>query len=218
MEPRNEASVTRTYRTAIRVGDDYLTLEETITLPLDADEAEIKQAVELGWRIYTAQQEAVSQQVAAVREAQGAYPAFTMRDPEAPASEKQRNYIAALQDDLTWSNEQLTTYAGGQGIDLVTLTKGQASQFIDTLKKMAEERPRYGEPAENEALSERQHQALLRLAEERGLDLEREVEQRFNLTPAALSNQQASALISEWQAARSPRGKNGRRSTTEAAL
>jgi hypothetical protein len=217
MEPRNEASVTRTYRTAIRVGDDYLTLEETITLPLDADEAAITQAVELGWRIYTAQQEAVNQQVAALREAQSAYPSFAMRDPDAPASEKQRNYIAALQDDLTWSSEQLTTYAGIQGIDLVTLTKGQASQFIDTLKKMAEERPRYGEATASEGLSERQHQALLRLAEERGLDLDREVEQRFHVEPSALNNQQASALISEWQG-RSARGKNGRRNTTEAAL
>lgn len=54
-----------------------------------------------------------------------------------PATEKQRNYIARLMDDLAWTSEQLAVYADEQQVDLVTMTKGQASTFIDGLKKLA---------------------------------------------------------------------------------
>jgi hypothetical protein len=49
---RPEATVSRTYRAAIRIGEDYVTLEETIVLPLDASDEEVAKAVDLGWRIY----------------------------------------------------------------------------------------------------------------------------------------------------------------------
>jgi len=36
-----ERLVSRTYRAAIRLGEDFITLEETITLPLDASDEEV---------------------------------------------------------------------------------------------------------------------------------------------------------------------------------
>ena len=42
----NEALVTRTYRAAIRCGEDFITIEETIALPPTASDAEIAQAVD----------------------------------------------------------------------------------------------------------------------------------------------------------------------------
>jgi len=209
----HERSVTRTYRAAVRLGEDYVTLEETITLPLTASDEDVQQAVELGLRIYRAQREAVEQQVAGIREAQGAPAAITVRDPESPASEKQRNYIATLQDNLTWSSDQLSTYAGEHSVDLVTLTKGQASSFIDGLKKLADERVRYqAEPRPraiaddpladgvgSQPASEKQLQALARLAQSRALDLDQESERRFGVSSSDLSDEQARMLLSEWQ-------------------
>jgi hypothetical protein len=215
----DERSVTRTYRTAIKLGDDYLTIEETITLPVGASDEEVQQAVDLGLRIFRAQREAVEQQVAAAREAQGPPAAITVRDPDAPASDKQRNYIATLQDNLSWTSEQLTGYAAEHNVDLVTMTKGQASGFIDGLKKLADERARYGaeprpdhrapRPASDDPLadgvgsqpaSDRQLQALARLAQGRALDLDEETERRFGVLSADLSDEQARMLLSEWQA------------------
>lgn len=206
----SERSVTRTYRAAIRLGEDFVTLEETVTLPLNASDEDVQQAIDLGWRIYTAQREAVAQQIASVREAQGQPAAITVRDPDAPASDKQRNYIAALQDDLSWTHEQLASYAGEQQVDLVTMTKGQASSFIDSLKKIAEDRTRYSadggrsravadQPAADQPASARQLQALARIAEARALDLDAETNERFGVPGASLSDEQARALLSEWQ-------------------
>ncbi len=210
---RDDRSVTRTYRAAVRLGEDFITLEETITLPIDASDADVEQAVDLGWRVYRAQRDSIEQQIAHIRENQAAPAAITVRDPEAPASEKQRNYIAALQEDLSWTNEQLGSYASEHSVDLVTLTKGQASGFIDDLKRLAEDRVRYsaetpapgrtrGAGDANQPASERQLQALARLAQSRAIDLDAETEQRFGIGATALTQEQASSLISEWQGAR----------------
>ena len=102
----DERLVSRTYRAAIRLGEDFITLEETITLPLDASAEEVTQAVDLGWRIYRAQREAAEAQAADIRSTAPAPAPITIRDPDAPASDNQRNYIATLQDKLTWSSEQ----------------------------------------------------------------------------------------------------------------
>ena len=226
---RDERSVTRTYRAAVRLGEDFITLEETITLPIDASDEEVQQAVDLGWRIYRAQREAVEGQIGTVREGHPAAPAITVRDPDSPASDKQRNYIATLQDNLSWSNEQLASYAGEHSVDLVTMTKGQASAFIDGLKKLADERARHGseskarmvaEPAaeryaaEGQPASERQLQALARLAQGRALDLDAETELRYGVASAELTDEQARALLGEWQAR--PARANGRKA--ESAL
>jgi hypothetical protein len=207
----SERTVSRTYRAAIRIGEDFITLEETITLPLDASDEEVAQAVDLGWRIYQAQRAAVEGQIAGVRETAAAPQPITVRDPEAPASDKQRNYIAALQEDLAWSSEQLAAYARERSMDLVTITKGQASTFIDGLKKLAEERSQYSagaqarpEPsparaADGAPASDKQLYALARLAQQHGWDLETEVERRYGVSSHDLTMTQASALLREWQ-------------------
>ncbi len=224
-----ERSVTRTYRTAIRLGEDFITLEETITLPIDASDNEVQQAVDLGWRIYRTQREALEGQITGIREAQGLPASITIRDPEAPASDKQRNYIAALQEDLTWTNEQLNAFAQEQGVAFVTLTKGQASSFIDSLKKLAEERHAYavngnrtslpGEDSRSASganlLTERQHQALLKMSQDRDVDLDTETQQRFGAPVTELTSEQASTLITEWQ--RSARAGN-RHTVSDTAL
>lgn len=56
-----------------------------------------------------------------------------------PASQKQRNYIAQLQDDLGWHSEQLAAYAAEQKVDLAAMTIDQASRLINGLKRLANE-------------------------------------------------------------------------------
>ena len=107
----DERMVSRTYRAAIRIGEDFITMEETIALPLDASDEEVTQAVDLGWRIFRAQREAADAQVTDIRSAIGTPAPITVRDPDSPASDKQRNYVVTLQDNLTWNSEQLAAYA-----------------------------------------------------------------------------------------------------------
>lgn len=212
-----DRSVSRTYRAAVRLGEDFITIEEIITLPVDATDEDVTKAVDLGMRIYQAQREAVESQISAIREAGGAPAPFTVRDPESPASDKQRNYIAALQEDLAWNAEQLSTYASEQEVDLVTMTKGQASTFIDGLKKLAEERPAYrgaaassqsaprpaaapGQPAD-----ERQLQALEKLARTHSISLEEAAQDRYGVASAQLTYDQAATLLREFQKNGQPR-------------
>jgi hypothetical protein len=228
----DERMISRTYRAAIRIGEDFITLEETITLPLDASDDEVSQAVDLGWRIYRAQREAAEAQVSDIRGTIGAPQPITVRDPDSPASDKQRHYITTLQDNLAWNSEQLAAYAEEQSVDLVTMTKGQASQFIDGLKKLAEERATYGdgarakapaagqqntraaEPAESAApVNEKQIHAMERLAQQQGLDLDMESRRRFGVVAHGLTYEQASSLLRDLQ-----RPANGRRTVNEPAL
>lgn len=206
-----ERSITRTYRAAIRIGEDFITLEETVTLPVDATDEDISQAVDLGLRIYRAQREAVEAQIAGIRETASAPAPITVRDPDAPASDKQRNFIATLQDTLGWSSEQLATYAQEQGADLVTLNKGQASTFIDGLKKLADERGSHSSRASSNGstsapaggdgapANEKQISALERLAKQHSLDLEAETRRRYGVPAARLSGEQAAALLRDLQ-------------------
>jgi hypothetical protein len=147
--------VSRTYRAAIRLGEDFVTLEETVVLPIDATDEEIAQAVDLGWRIFAAQRATAEQQIGEIRAGMPAVPPqIRMREPDAPASDKQRNYIATLQEQLGWSSEQLAAYAQEQEIDLAGMTKAQASAFIDGLKTLgqtAEPAPRQNRGANGRA-------------------------------------------------------------------
>lgn len=59
---------------------------------------------------------------------------------EPPATAKQLRYIGQLQDDLCWTSEQINAYAAEQSVNLTTMAKGQASAFIDGMKRLAEER------------------------------------------------------------------------------
>jgi hypothetical protein len=231
----DDRSVTRTYRAAIRIGEDFVTLEETIALPLDASDEEVAQAVDLGWRIYRAQREAAEAQAAEIRSAIGTPQPITVRDPDAPASDKQRNYIATLQEQISWSSEQLAAYAQEQELDLVTMTKGQASVFIDGLKKLAEDRPAYGDgrakaapapraeaaapaaaparPADGTPVNEKQIHAMERLAQQQGLDLDMESRRRFGVVAHGLTYDQASTLLRELQ-----RPAGARRPASESVL
>jgi hypothetical protein len=239
----DERMVSRTYRAAIRIGEDFITMEETIALPLDASDEEVTQAVELGWRIFRAQREAADAQVSDIRSAIGTPAPITVRDPDSPASDKQRNYIVTLQDNLAWNSEHLAAYAEEQNVDLVTMTKGQASVFIDGLKKLAEERTAYGDVARAKApasaaqptrsaepsasatapaasssqsgppVNEKQIHAMERLAQQQGLDLDVESRRRFGVVAQGLSYEQASSLLRELQ-----RPSNGRRAVNESAL
>ena len=228
----DERMVSRTYRAAIRIGEDFITMEETIALPLDASDEEVTQALELGWRIFRAQREAADAQVTDIRSAIGTPAPITVRDPDSPASDKQRNYIVTLQDNLTWNSEHLAAYAEEQNVDLVTMTKGQASLFIDGLKKLAEERAAYGDGARAKApssapqptrpaepstpatpVNEKQLHAMERLAQQQGIDLDRESRQRFDVDAQGLTYEQASSLLRDLQ-----RPANGRRAVNEPAL
>ncbi len=196
--------VTRTFRASVRIGDDFFTIEESVSLPLEAGDEDIAEAVALGWSIYQAQREAFHAQVAAIREAHAPHPTPVMvRDPDAPASEKQRQYIHTLQETLSWSSEDLASHAGRQGIDMTTLTRGEASSFIDSLKKVAEERAVYqsgGAGGDEQAVvTERQQRVLEKLAQERGIVLAEEVQRRYGCAVEGLTRQQAGALIMEWQ-------------------
>jgi hypothetical protein len=227
----DERSVTRTYRAAIRIGEDFITLEETIALPLDASDEEVAQAVDLGWRIYRAQREAAEAQATEIRSAIGTPQPITVRDPDAPASDKQRNYIATLQEQISWSSEQLAAYAQEQDLDLVTMTKGQASVFIDGLKKLAEDRPAYGgdgrakpapaqraeapapaaptRQADGTPVNEKQIHAMERLAQQQGLDLDMESRRRFGVVAHGLTYDQASTLLRDLQRPAGARRANG---------
>lgn len=55
---------------------------------------------------------------------------------EPPASDKQRNFIAKLQDDLGWTSHELALHAEQHSIDLVALTLPQASKLINQMKEM----------------------------------------------------------------------------------
>ncbi|MEP7189916.1 MAG: hypothetical protein ABI901_12065 [Roseiflexaceae bacterium] len=239
----DERMVSRTYRAAIRIGEDFITMEETIALPLDASDEEVTQAVDLGWRIFRAQREAADAQVTDIRSAIGTPAPITVRDPDSPASDKQRNYIVTLQDNLSWNSEYLAAYAEEQSVDLVTMTKGQASQFIDGLKKMSEERTTYGDSARTKAASsaaqnthpaepapngnnpsassaqaatpvnEKQIHAMERLAQQHGLDLDAESRRRFDVDAYDLTYEQASSLLRDLQ-----RPAAGRRAVNESAL
>jgi hypothetical protein len=124
----SDTLISRTMRAAIRIGEDFYTLEETITLPADANEAAITQAVDLGWQIYRAQRAAAETQIEEMR---GSIVAVLSL-----ASEKQRNFISALQNDLGWDGEFLGQQARLWGWELATLTRDQASSLIDRMREL----------------------------------------------------------------------------------
>jgi hypothetical protein len=223
----DERSVSRTYRAAIRIGEDFITLEETIALPIDASDEEVAQAVDLGWRIYRAQREAAEAQASEIRSAIGTPQPITVRDPDSPASDKQRNYIVTLQEQINWTSEQLAAYAEEQQVDLVTMTKGQASVFIDGLKKLSEDRSTYNSDsraktsapaqpnraADGAPVNEKQIHAMERLAQQQGLDLDMESRRRFGVVTHGLTYEQASTLLRDLQ-----RPAAARRPASETAL
>lgn len=220
---KNEQSlVTRVMRAAVKIGDDYYTIEESVTLSATASEDEIREAVETGLRIYQAQRAAVELQVRELRDQVVAQPLpVQIREPDAPASEKQRTYMDYLLRELNWDNQQLADFAAERGHSLETLTKREASELIDQLKQIqsggtdasadAEPQPAPAASAPaaqqrqavlpiGERATQRQLRALERLADERGIDLVGELSTRFGGRPLEeLSMDEAGQLLSEWQ-------------------
>jgi len=150
--------ITRLYRVAIRVGDHYVTVEEQISLPTDATDEEITQAVALGRRIYHAQQAAIQEQIAAMPDAHphlAPPPTSTappvILEPDAPATDRQRALIDRLARTLGWDATDLGRFAHEHQVAFATLTKGEASKLIDILKQIqpadpVERRSSYDEP------------------------------------------------------------------------
>lgn len=125
MEPT--PNVTRTFRTSIKIGEDFVTLEETITLGLDATDEQIAQAVALGWRIYTAQHDAVTQQIDELREE------HRSRRESRPSTERQREAIRKLAAER--GVDALAEARQHYNHDLDELTSQQASEMISHLQK-----------------------------------------------------------------------------------
>lgn len=229
MKFEQQAMVTRTLRAAVKIGDDYYTVEETIALPPDASDDEIAQAVTTGMRMYEAQRAAVEEQVRGLRDHIVAQPLpVQIREPDAPASEKQRTYMEYLLKELGWDNDRLNAFAAERNLNVLTLTKREASELIDQLKQIhmgtpieqaPEEQPAEPQPVEQrqailpigERATQRQVRALERLVEERGIDLQSELHARFgNRELADLSMDEAGQLLSEWQQRpRQLRSQNG---------
>lgn len=55
-------------------------------------------------------------------------------DSGPPASDKQRRFIAGLQDDLGWHSEYMAQFAQEHKIDLVALSKADASYLIEQMQ------------------------------------------------------------------------------------
>ncbi len=217
--------VTRTYRAAIRVGEDYITIEETISLPPTASDSDIAQAVDTGLRIYRAQQAAIESQMQAIRELHPSGPVRIL-DPESPASDKQRSYLEYLIATLNVSDEQMQRTLREHSASYETLTKGAASEIIDQLKQQLDQRgtaevaetavgaaPGSEQVPLTEAVatrtptgnpaSTRQIAALQRVAAQHGIDLADELRSRFGTaTVEELSSAEAGALLQELQSRR----------------
>src|SRR3712207_5203657 len=138
-EQATQPVVTRTFRAAIRVGEDYYTVEETISLPPTATDEQIAHAVATGLRIYETQRTAVEAQVGDLPEHVVAQVLpIQIKDPDAPASDKQRAYMDYLVKELNWSGEQLAAFAAERMLDVLTLSKREASELIDELKGLVD--------------------------------------------------------------------------------
>lgn len=230
MATKNEQqpTVSRTIRAAIRIGEDFYTVEETVTLPLDASDETIAQAVNTGLRIYEAQRMATELQVRELRAQVATSPLpIQIREPDAPASDKQRSYVDYLVNELGWDQERLHTFATEHNFDLLKLNKREASELIDKMKGQLEARgSEEAAPAEEAAPSvqaepaprpqpepvrqailpvgelatSRQVKALERLSEERSIDVDGEMAARYGgRALQQLSIDEAGQLLTEWQ-------------------
>jgi hypothetical protein len=164
-----ESTVTRTFRAAVKIGEDYVTIEESIALPLDASDADIANAVALGWRIYAQQRDAGEAQILEARESYGA-------DRERSALPSQLQRIDDLQKILGWDATQLATYLQERRLDVRQLTRRQASHLIDQLRRLLDEQQRDEGP-----ITKGQHETLQRMATTYGLELDAAVGQYLGL-------------------------------------
>ena len=228
MAKNEQSTISRTFRAAIRIGEDFYTVEETITLPIDAGDEEIARAVDVGMRIYAAQRAAAEGQIRDLRAQVVSNPLpVQIREPDAPASDKQRAYMDYLLNELGWDTGRLHEFATERRFDILTLNKREASELIDQLKAQLEARSAEKEPAPPESppsapaapaparqailpvgelATQRQVKALERLAEERGIEVADEMESRYGgRSFTELSIDEAGQLLTEWQQRRNGR-------------
>jgi hypothetical protein len=201
-DPTAAAQITRTLRADLRLGDDAVTLEVSVTLPLDADDGQLARAVALSRQLHEQHYPEFTRQLQQLRETAAGPPrtneSAAGREAE-PASERQQNYIAALQEDLGWSDAQLIAFARRCGCELTSLTRRQASQLIEELRRSpeADEAPA---AVSRQPLLARQRHALEKIAAQRGLDLPAQVLNRYGCSLEQLTADQAAQLLQQWQA------------------
>lgn len=120
-------SVAQTARVAVRIGEDYYTIESVVTLPPIASDAEIAEAVDTTMRIYAAQRAALDEQVTALRFAP---------PPARPATQKQIGLCASLRGKV--STATVAAVYAEIGIDgPEPRTSDQASALIDRLRAIS---------------------------------------------------------------------------------
>jgi hypothetical protein len=126
------------YRAAVKLADNYITFESDVTLPVGASEEQIRAALDTAKRIRQAQAADTQGEIDTMSEdvqlsGGGRSSRYTIRDPEAPASTKQRNAIDRLAASKGWDNTRLVSFCELAGYPLLNLTKGGASWLIDAL-------------------------------------------------------------------------------------
>lgn len=136
-----EGQVRHIYRASVKLGEDFRTLECEITVPIGASDDLIREAQETARRVRQAQADETERDIDAMREdaqlAGGRSSRYAIRDPEAPASAKQRNAIDRLAAAKGWDASRLVSFCELAGVPLLTLTKGGASWLIDALNGVA---------------------------------------------------------------------------------
>ncbi|HEU4322698.1 MAG TPA: hypothetical protein VFS21_06075 [Roseiflexaceae bacterium] len=124
--------VAHTRRAAIRLGEDFITVESTVQLRPGATDAEITEAIETSMRIAKVQAAAMDAQIAQLRE-------DAQRMPPTPPTDRQLAAVTRWQGRL--SVETIAAVYSELGIEgPVPQTKAQASELIDRLKGIAEGR------------------------------------------------------------------------------
>lgn len=163
------SSVTRTLRAALKIGEDYVTIEESITLASDASDADIQAAVAFGWRVYTQQREAVEAQISELRDAYGS-------DRERAVLPSQLRTIDNLQRVLGWDAAQLATYLTERRLDITQLTRRQASTLIEHLRKLFDEQQRDEGP-----INKGQYDMIQRVATSSQTDIAEAIRHHLNI-------------------------------------
>ncbi len=196
MAPRSKPSddtttamVSRTYRMAVKIGEDYLTIEETVSLPVTASDDDVHAAVALGWRIYTQQRAAAEAQILEARESYGG-------DNERPVIDSQLQRIHQLQQLLGWSAQELDRFLSDRGLDSARLTRQQATQVVQLLRRIRDDAQRQNSPANRRQIAD-----IQRAATAQNLDVDALVQRLFGEAIAleALTFGEANQLLQSFE-------------------
>jgi hypothetical protein len=193
----SDGHIARTLRMAVKIGEDYVTIEETITLPVGASDAQIQEAVDLGWRIYTQQRDAAEAQILEARESYGG-------DNERPALPSQRQRISDLQQRLTWDDATYARFVAERGWDMATLTRQQASQIVQLMRRVYDDYQRQNAPANRRQISD-----LQRLATRLNVDINGMMTRQYgdDVTIDNLTYGEAAQLMQALEKQRRDRGE-----------